>query len=130
MVLNDTLANALSLVMNSEKVVKQECTIKPISKLILQVFELLNKEGYVGTYTLFEDIKGNFIKINLLGNINKCGVIKPRFAVQIDNYEKFEKRFLPSRNIGFLIVSTSQGLMTHRESKKKGLGGKLIAYCY
>jgi small subunit ribosomal protein S8 len=66
----------------------------------------------------------------LIGNVNNAGVIKPRFSVTKDNYEKFEKRFLPARNIGVMVVSTSQGIMTHHESKKKNIGGRLIAFCY
>ena len=66
----------------------------------------------------------------MLGTINKCGVIKPRLGVKKNNFEKFEKRYLPSKDFGFLIVSTSKGLMVHNEAKEKGVGGNLIAYCY
>ena len=77
-----------------------------------------------------KDSKGNILKLHLLGKINKCAVIKPRFIVGKDDYEKYEKRFLPARNMGFMIVTTSSGVMTHDEAKKKGIGGKLVAYCY
>ncbi|MAG78181.1 30S ribosomal protein S8, partial [archaeon] len=59
-----------------------------------------------------------------------CGVIKPRFSVKIDGYEKFEKRFLLSKDFGLIIVSTSKGIMTHIEAKEKKLGGKLLAFVY
>ena len=58
------------------------------------------------------------------------GAIKPRFAVKATEYEKFEKRYLPAKGFGILIVSTVKGLMTHYEAKQQGLGGRLIAYCY
>jgi small subunit ribosomal protein S8 len=48
----------------------------------------------------------------------------------MDEYEKFEKRFLPAKGVGVLIVSTIKGIMTHEEAKGKTLGGRLIAYCY
>jgi small subunit ribosomal protein S8 len=130
MSLNDPLANTMSKIMNSEKVVKSSCIIHPVSSLIKKVLEIMNDHQYIGSYEEVEDQKGNFLKLNLLGHINKCGVIKPRFAITLNDYDKYEKRFLPARNIGILIISTSQGLMTHHESKKKGIGGKLIAYCY
>ena len=60
----------------------------------------------------------------------KCGAIKPNFSVKKDGFEKFEKRYLPAKDFGVLIVSTSQGIMTHVEAKEKKLGGKLIAYVY
>ena len=66
----------------------------------------------------------------MAGSINKCGVIKPRFSVKKNEYEKFEKRYLPAHGFGIIIVSTPKGLMMHDEAIEKGLGGKLIAYCY
>lgn len=130
MALNDPLANALSAILNAEKAGKDVCIIQNVSKFMKNVLEILNVHHYVGEYEEFSGNAKSFIKLNLLGSINKCGVIKPRFAVQKDNFEKFEKRFLPARNMGIIIVSTSQGLMTHREAKEKGVGGKVIAYCY
>lgn len=128
--LNDTLASALSNITNAEKIGRIECYFRPCSKLIMNIFNILNKEGYVGKYEVINDTKGRLLKINLLGKINKVGVIKPRFSIKKDNFEKFEKRFLPAKDFGILIVSTSKGLMTHNEAKEKKIGGKLIAYCY
>ncbi len=130
MSLNDPLANALSAIKNSENIGKPSCTVKPISKLILNVFDILRDNGYLGSYEIIKDSKGDFAKINLIKKINQINVIKPRFPVKLEDYEKYEKRFLPAKNFGILIVSTNQGLMTHEEAKKKGLGGRLIAYCY
>ena len=70
------------------------------------------------------------MKVELLGAINKCGAVKPRFTVKNNEFEKFEKKFLPAKDFGFIVVSTSQGIMTHIEAKQKSLGGKLIAYFY
>ena len=130
MSLNDPLSNAMSKILNFENVGKKECVVKPMSKIIKKVFEILNTEGYLGKYEEVEDGRGNYLKLNLLGNINKCGAIKPRFVVKLDNYEKFEKRFLPSKDFGVLIVSTSQGIMTHYKAKEKKIGGRLLAFCY
>ena len=69
-------------------------------------------------------------EINLIGNINKCGVVKPRFSLTKKNYENFEKRYLPAKDFGFLIVSTPKGIMIHKEALEKGMGGKLLAYVY
>ena len=68
--------------------------------------------------------------MNLLRNINDCGVVKPRFSFKVKDLEKFEKRYLPAKGMGILIVSTSKGYLTHEEAKKQNIGGRLIAYCY
>ncbi len=128
--LNDTLASALSNITNAEKIGRTECFFRPCSKQIMEVLNILNKEGYLGKYEVINDTKSKTLKISLLGKINKVCVIKPRFSVKKDNFEKFEKRFLPAKDFGVIIVSTSKGMMTHNEAKEKKIGGKLIAYCY
>ena len=128
--LNDPLANTLSKLRHYDRDGKAECFIRPVSSLIRRVLTIMNKSGYIGSFEEASDARGGLLKVHLIGNINGCGVVKPRFAVQKNNFTKFEKRYLPAEDFGIVIVSTSQGLMTHREAKEKGVGGKLISYCY
>ena len=130
MSMNDPLANALSLILNDEKIGRNVSSIKPYSKIIKKVLEVMNNNHYIGDFEEIEDGRGNMLKLNLLGNINKCGVIKPRYSVKKDQYEKFEKRYLLAKGMGILIISTPLGIISHDEAKKKGIGGKLLAYCY
>lgn len=128
--LNDPLAAALAKVINAERVGKREVLIKPASKIIKKIFTLMNEHNYLGSFEEVDDGKGGILKVNLLGNINKCGVIKPRFSTKKNNFEKWEKRYLPAKDFGIIIVSTPQGIFTHIIAKEKGTGGKLLAYCY
>ena len=130
MSLNDPLANALSLILIDEKAGRNESKIKPSSKIIRKVLDVMKSNKYVGDSEEIKDGKGDIIKLNLLGNINKCGVIKPRYSVKNNEFEKFEERYLLARDMGILIVSTPLGIITHIEAKKKNIGGKLLAYCY
>ncbi|MBD3304687.1 30S ribosomal protein S8 [Candidatus Woesearchaeota archaeon] len=127
---NDPLANALSAVLNYELAGKKEIIINPSSKLILGVLRIFNTHQYVGEAEKVTDARGGFIKLHLLGNINKCGVIKPRFSVGWQDFDKFEKRYLPAKGMGIIIISTNQGLLTLDEAREKKIGGKLVAYCY
>jgi len=130
MSLNDPLSIALSNILNTELVGKNNCYIKPVSNIIKECLTVLKENGYVGSYNLIEDGRGKILKLELLGVINKCGVIKPRYSVTKETYEKFEKRYLPAKDLGVIMVSTSQGIMTHLMAKKKGIGGRLLLYCY
>ena len=130
MTLNDPIGAALSKIVNAEKIGNKECYVKFSSKLMKNIFATMKDNNYLGQYEDIADARGNFLKVNLLGNINNCGVIKPRYPVKLSNYEKFEKRYLPAKGFGCLFVSTSNGLMTHYDAKKKKLGGKLIAFVY
>lgn len=127
---NDPLAAALTKVLNAERVGKREVVIVPASSIIKRVLTLMNEHGYLGAFEQADNGKGGVLKVNLLGNINKCGVIKPRFSTAKDEFEKWEKRYLPAKDFGIIVVSTPQGLLTHLAAKEKHTGGKLIAYCY
>jgi small subunit ribosomal protein S8 len=94
------------------------------------VLTILNKKGYIGQFEEVLDGKNNILKMNLLGNINKIGVIKPRFSVTNKDYVEVEKRFLPAKNFGVIILSTSKGIMTFEDAQKQKIGGKLLCYCY
>ena len=128
--LNDTLANALSAILNAEKIGKPTTEVKPTSKIIEKALEIINKKGYIGSFEKKEEIGGQKLTINLIGKINRCGAVKPRYTIKLEEIEKFEKRFLPAKDFGILILSTSQGIITNEEARKKKIGGKLLAYCY
>ncbi|MDD5332038.1 MAG: 30S ribosomal protein S8 [Candidatus Nanoarchaeia archaeon] len=128
--LNDPLANTLCKINNAEKVGKTSCQSKPSSKVITGVLKLLKEHKYIEEFKVIEDNKGGIIEVKLNGNINKTGAIKPRFSLKTTEFNKFEKRYLPAKDFGILIISTPKGLLTHHQAKEKNMGGKLIAYCY
>ena len=126
---HNLLADALSMIKNAERVGKKEVVI-PASKLIGNVLEVMKKYNYIGDYEFIDDGKSGKFKVKLIGKINNCNAISPRFPTKIDEFEKWEKRFLPSVNFGILILTTSKGVMSHHEAKKLGIGGHLLAYVY
>ncbi len=125
----DALADVMSAIKNAEKIGKKEC-ITPTSNLIREVLKLIQKNKYIGNFEFIDDGKSGKFRVELINRINGCAVIKPRYSVKVDGFEKFEKRFLPARSFGILIVSTTSGVMEHKEAKAKNMGGKLIAYVY
>lgn len=122
----DLVADALNMMMNAKKAKKRVITLKKHSKLLSLVLAIAKLNGYVESYVVQDD---GTMKIKL-GKINNCGAIKPRFTVKVATIEKYTERYLPAKNMGLLIVSTSQGLMTHKTAIEKNLGGSLIAYIY
>jgi len=127
---NDTLASALAAINNAEKIGRMTCTIRPISRIIKTVLRIMQENQYIGLWEEKTDARGGNLTVHLLGKINRCGAIKPRFPITMKEYEKFEKRFLPARDFGIIIVSTSKGMMSHGDAKTKRLGGKMVSYCY
>ncbi|MCD6572617.1 MAG: 30S ribosomal protein S8 [Thermoplasmata archaeon] len=128
--LNDPLANALAAIKNAERVGKRECTIKPASKLIGRVLKLMQDYGYIEVFEWIDDGKAGVFKVILKGNINDCNVIKPRYSIKKNEFEKWESRYLPAENFGILIISTNKGIISQYEAKKEGIGGRLLGYVY
>jgi len=126
---HDSLADVFVIIKNTEGVGKKECTV-PASKLASDILKIMKDKDYIGSFDRIEDGKGGKFKIHLVGNINNCHVIKPRFFTKKDEFIKWEKRFLPANNIGMLLVTTSKGVMDHHKAKKEGLGGQLLGYVY
>ena len=110
---------------NAARAGKTTVSINRHSKLLLSVLAIAKLKGHVKNYR----VENNVLNIEI-GKINFCRVIKPRFVVQADEIEKYSKRYLPSKDIGTIVISTSQGLMTHNTAQEKNIGGSLIAYFY
>ena len=62
--------------------------------------------------------------------INKTGVISPRYNVRIADFEKWVVKLLPSRQFGFIVLTTSSGIMDHEEARRKHVAGKIIGFFY
>jgi small subunit ribosomal protein S8 len=126
----DPLANALNSIKVAELKGKPEATAKPASNLIKEVLLVMQRENFVQEFEFVDDGRGGWFRVKLLGRINDAGAIKPRFSVKSRDWEHWEARYLPARGIGLIIVSTPRGLMSHKQAKQEGVGGRLIAYVY
>ena len=126
----DTLANGLTTIKNNEMRNKHECIISPASRLLGRVLRIMQLNGYIGEFEFIDDGRAGKFKVQLLGRINKCGAIRPRFSVKMDGFEEWEKKYLPSRGVGLLVISTPNGALSHREAREKRIGGRLLAFIY
>ena len=124
------LANLFTTLFNTEDRRKNSCIVVPTSKLGSEVLKTLKNEGYIVEFEHIGDNRGGKFKIQLSAKITKCGTITPRFKVKKDEYNIWEQQFLPAYNRGMLLVTTNQGVMSHKEAANKGIGGFLIGYVY
>jgi small subunit ribosomal protein S15Ae len=86
--------------------------------------------GYIGEFEIIDDHRGGKIVIELNGRLNKCGVISPRFDVSTTKIDQWCNDLLPSRQFGYIVLTTSYGIMDHEEAKRKHTGGKILGYFY
>ena len=120
----DIVSDVLNEIMNAKKAGKTSIIFKKSSKLLIKLLEMMKVYGYIDY-----EIKENRILVNMK-DITECKTIKPRYSVDKKSIEKYVWRFLPARNFGYVIISTSKGLMSHEKALEEGLGGCLIAYFY
>lgn len=121
----DIVADALNQIMNARRAGKSQVVVTRHSKLLLGILAVAKLRNYIQDYS----VDGRKLTI-IPGSILKCRALKPRYTVTLDEIAKYEKRYLPAKNIGILIMSTSKGLMTHTTAREKHIGGCLIAYFY
>jgi small subunit ribosomal protein S15Ae len=86
--------------------------------------------GYIGEFEVVDDHRSGKIVVELNGRLNKCGVISPRFDIALPQIERWVTNLLPARQFGFVVLTTSYGIMSHDEARKRGTGGKILGYFY
>eukprot|EP00800_Vazella_pourtalesii_P008639 TRINITY_DN223_c0_g1_i1.p1 TRINITY_DN223_c0_g1~~TRINITY_DN223_c0_g1_i1.p1 ORF type:complete len:131 (-),score=21.57 TRINITY_DN223_c0_g1_i1:106-498(-) len=130
MVRINVLNDALVAISNAERRGKRQVLIRPSSKVIVKFLTVMMKKGYIGEFEIVDDHRSGKIIVELTGRLNKCGVISPRFDVAQKDMEKWTTNLLPSRQFGFLVLTTSSGIMDHEEAKRKKTGGKILGFFY
>lgn len=130
MVRMNVLADCLKSIINAEKRGKRQVLIRPSSKVVLKFLRLMQKHGYIGEFEVVDDHRSNKIVVDLNGRLNKCGVISPRFDIGLTGLEQVASNLLPSRQFGYVVLTTTYGILDHEEARKRHVGGKLLGFFY
>ncbi|KAJ8771718.1 hypothetical protein K2173_026895 [Erythroxylum novogranatense] len=104
---------------NAEKRGKRQVMIRPSSKVIIKFLLVMQKHGYIGEFEYVDDHRAGKIVVELNGRLNKCGVISPRFDVGVRTLK-----------FGYIVLTTSAGIMDHEEARRKNVGGKVLGFFY
>ncbi len=130
----DPIADLLTRIRNGQKARKEVVGV-PASKIKIAIVHLLKEEGFVRAYKCVRDGKQGMIKVALKyrGERIEDGVVRnieraSRPGKRV--YVRAEKIPFIKSGFGIAILSTSQGVMTCREARKKGIGGELLCSVY
>jgi len=124
----DPVADLLTRIRNANKAYHESLEISG-SKLKVEITKILQREGFIKGYEVIKDPKQDRIKIYL-----KYGSKRERVITDLQRVSKPGLRVyagsdnLPRvlRGLGISILTTSQGLMTDKEARRKGVGGEVL----
>jgi small subunit ribosomal protein S8 len=131
----DPIADMLSRIRNAAAVQKAEIVL-PMSKLKFNIAKLLEENGWVTKAEVIpHEGKDGFDELKIVLKYKPDG--KPKIA-SLTRISKSSRRVYVGKdelprvlnNLGIAILSTSQGLMTNREARKRNLGGEVICEIY
>jgi small subunit ribosomal protein S15Ae len=130
MVRISVLRDCLNAMVNAEKAGKRQVLVRPSSKVVIRFLQVMQKHGYIGDFEIVDDHRAGKIVVNLIGRLNKCGVISPRFDVALPDLEQLATDLLPSRQFGHIVLTTPYGIMDHDEARRKHTGGKILGFFF
>lgn len=128
----DPVADLLTRIRNANSVKHESLEISS-SRLKIEIVKILQAEGFVKSYEVIKKSPQDSLKINLkygpkrekiLTNLKR--VSKPGLRV----YCGKEKIPRVLRGLGIAILSTSQGVMSDRDARKRGIGGEILCFIY
>ncbi len=131
MSMSDPIADMLTRIRNANAM-SYEAVSMPSSRMKVNIAKILKDEGFIVDYKVEGDVKKT-LTLNLKYGPNGEKVIsglkkisKPGLRVTV-GCEKLPRVL---RGLGIAIISTSQGLMTDKEARAKGVGGEVLAYVW
>jgi small subunit ribosomal protein S8 len=135
MTMTDPIADMLTRLRNANQAY-HESTTMPYSKIKQGIADILQQEGYISSYKVEEPKEGAVGK-TLIVDL-KFGPSRERSIAGVRRISKPGLRVyakstgLPKvlGGLGVAIISTSQGLLTDRQAKNKGVGGEVLAYVW
>ena len=128
MSMTDPIADFLARMRNGIRARKQriEC---PRSNLKVRIAEILREEGFIDGVATVEDTKQGVLTVTLRYDGRTGSAISGLRRVSRPG----QRKYVPAKDVpkvrnglGIAILSTSQGLMTDREARKRGVGGEIL----
>jgi len=124
----DPLADMFTRIRNASRAHFDKVEI-PSSKMKEAIAAIFKREGYIADYEIIPDNKQNLLRVRLkyfddktcaITNIRR--VSRPSMRVYLHTNEiKPVRRFA-----GISILSTTEGILTDRDARNRGLGGELL----
>lgn len=132
MTMTDPIADMLTRIRNAQSASKESVSM-PTSKKLVEIARIMDQEGYISGYEVEDGDPRGTLVITL-----KYGPKKQKTIRGIKRISKPGLRIYAGKDelprvlggLGTAIISTSAGVMTDRDARKKGVGGEVMAYIW
>ena len=128
MSMSDPIADMLTRIRNANQALHPEAKM-PSSKLKAEIARILTEEGYVDSYNVEEARVGKALTVRLRYQNGRSRVLKGIRRVSTPGHRVYAGATDIPRvagGIGVAIVSTSEGLLTDREARRRNVGGEVL----
>ncbi|XP_042019670.1 40S ribosomal protein S15a-5-like [Salvia splendens] len=125
-ILNDSLRT----IVNAEKRGFASAELKPISNVVASFLQIMKYRGYVKDFQVHDPHRVGRITVQLQGRVNDCRALTYRQDIKAQYMETYKTRMLPTRQWGYVVVTTPNGVLDHEEAIRQNVGGQVIGYFY
>ena len=132
MAMTDPIADMLTRIRNANQALLERLDI-PASRIKVELAKVLKAEGYIRAYRLIDDQKQGILRVYLKFGAGNERVIRGIKRVSRPGLRVYRKTLKIPQTVGALgvaVVSTSQGLMTGKTARERGLGGEVLCYVW
>ncbi|XP_031110756.1 40S ribosomal protein S15a-5-like isoform X1 [Ipomoea triloba] len=124
------LNDALRTIVNAEKRGFASAQLQPISNVMANFLQIMKYRGYIKGFEVDDPHRVGKITVQLLGRINDCRAISYRQDIKAQNIENYAKSTLPTRQWGYVVITTPNGVLDHEEAIRQKVGGQVLGYFY
>ncbi|KAJ4846275.1 40S ribosomal protein S15a-5 [Turnera subulata] len=122
------LNDALRSIVNAEKRGKATVELQPISTVMSSFLKIMKDRGYIKNFQVYDPHRVGRITVELQGRVNDSKALTYRQDIKAKQIEAYTKRILPTRQWGYVVISTPDGILDHEEAINRNVGGQVLGY--
>ncbi|KAG7025281.1 40S ribosomal protein S15a-5 [Cucurbita argyrosperma subsp. argyrosperma] len=122
------LNDALRAIVNAERRGKATVELKPISSVMSSFLKVMKDHGYINDFQVHDPQRVGRITVELQGRIKDCKALSYRQDIKAKEIEAYRIRTLPTRQWGYVVITTPEGILDHEEAIKRNVGGQVLGY--
>lgn len=124
------LNEALRKMVNAEKRGFTKVQLQPMSLLMVNYLNVMKSRGYIKDFEVFEPHRVGRITVELQGRMKDCKALSYRQDIRAKDIESYKSRILPTRQWGYVVITTTNGVLDHEEAQRQNVGGRVLGYFY